>query len=62
MTIFIFYEFYYFCVFASHHCLRREINILVQPIREQDFTVKILSHIIGFLLEEFDSGVFELNW
>nr|CAG8472113.1 13181_t:CDS:2 [Entrophospora candida] len=45
-----------------HRCLRREINVLVQPQCEWDFTVKILSHIIGFLLEEFDNGVFELNW
>lgn len=30
--------------------------------RERDFIVKILSPIIGTLLEEFDIGTFELNW
>ncbi|CAG8460151.1 2838_t:CDS:10 [Acaulospora colombiana] len=39
-----------------------EINILVMQHRERDFIVKILGQIIGTLLEEFDIGIFELNW
>ena len=30
--------------------------------REQDYVVKILSPIIGFLIKEFNIGTFELNW
>jgi len=41
-----------------HCCLRREINVLILKHRER----KVLSPIIGTLLEEFDIGVFELNW
>ncbi|RIA90978.1 hypothetical protein C1645_822647 [Glomus cerebriforme] len=32
------------------------------PDFERDFIVKVLSPIIGTLLEEFDIGTFELNW
>ncbi|CAG8490541.1 2970_t:CDS:10 [Paraglomus occultum] len=47
----------FFCL-----CLRREINILTTKHRERDYVVKILSPIIGFLIEEFNIGTFELNW
>ncbi|CAI2190438.1 10784_t:CDS:2, partial [Funneliformis geosporum] len=47
----------FFCL-----CLRREINILTIKHREQDYVVKILSPIIGFLIKEFNIGTFELNW
>ncbi|CAG8693252.1 12748_t:CDS:10, partial [Acaulospora morrowiae] len=45
-----------------HCCLRREVNVLILKHRERDFIVKVLSPIIGTLLEEFDIGIFELNW
>ncbi|UZO05305.1 uncharacterized protein OCT59_025662 [Rhizophagus irregularis] len=43
-------------------CLRREVNVLILKHRERDFIVKVLSPIIGTLLEEIDIGIFELNW
>ncbi|RUS34720.1 LOW QUALITY PROTEIN: hypothetical protein BC938DRAFT_478968 [Jimgerdemannia flammicorona] len=42
--------------------LSREINILVQDLRERDVVMKILGPLLGNLLEKFDIGRFEVYW
>ncbi|RUP51590.1 hypothetical protein BC936DRAFT_147237 [Jimgerdemannia flammicorona] len=40
----------------------REINILIQDLRERDVVMKILGPLLGNLLEKFDIGRFEVFW